>query len=232
MEKNYIYISIPKSGGTYARNTIVQQNNNMESYGHTRCMSHEFMLTKMKSDYHKSREWFYPDTRIKEGFDEAVKFSIIRNPFDLLSSYFVSRWGDYDQGMAVKLPNDTFDGLVRSFCENPDWHVPFFREFLYFQLFDEGGNSRCDYVIIYDKLEEGLSKFAEMNNLNYKSKGRLNVTQNKRGYKSYYNENLIDLVNEKCKEELNMFNFNFDGYQGTESLIDISNYKINWNKVL
>jgi len=40
------------------------------------------------------------------------------------------------------------------------------------------------------------------------------------------------MVNEKCRRELDMFNFDFNGYNGIGHLIDIGHLKINWDSIL
>ena len=40
------------------------------------------------------------------------------------------------------------------------------------------------------------------------------------------------MINKKCKNELEMFNFDFNGYKGTNSLINIKHLKLDWNTIL
>jgi len=232
----YILINTPKTAGTFTKKRIVEQNKNVHIIqGHSRCISDDFIFNAYpNNEYYKSRKWWGVDLTKQPIFNDAIKFTIIRNPYDLLTSYFISRWGDNDKGMTRKLPNLDFTNLIKEFSnQEKDWHVPLWRDFLYFNLFDEDGNSRCDYAIIYDTLNEGLSEFSKQHNLKYKSGGVENKTGRKnKNYKNYYNDETIDLITEKCKLELDMFNFDFDGYRGNEKIINVSNLKIDWNKIL
>ena len=233
---NYVLINTPKTAGTFVRRRIVNMNPNVHIIqGHSRCVSDEFINEAYPDNkYYQSRKWWGVDLTQESIFDDAVKFTVIRNPYDLLSSYFISRWGDNDKGMKVKLPKVGFTQLVQEFCnEETDWHVPLFRDFLYFNLFDGEGNSRCDYAIIYDTLNDGLKEFAGEHNLKFKQGGVENKTgRKKKSYKSYYSDETIELVKEKCKLELDMFNFDFDGYKGDEKIIKVSDLKIDWDKIL
>ena len=233
---NYIFINTPKTAGTFVKRRIVELNNNIHMIqGHSRCISDEFIYDAYpNNNYYRSRKWWGVDLTQQPIFDDAVKFTTIRNPYDLLVSYFISRWGDNDKGMKVKLPRVGFTQLIQEFCkEHTNWHVPLFRDFLYFNLFDEEGNSRCDYAIIYDTLNDGLKEFTDRHNLNFRKGGRENKTgPKKKSYKSYYSDETIDLVSEKCKLELDMFNFDFDGYKGNEKIIKVSDLKLDWDKIL
>lgn len=233
---NYVLIHTPKTAGTFANRRVVDKNPNVHIIqGHSRCVSDKFIHDAYPdSKYFQSRKWWGVDLTQETIFDDAVKFTVIRNPYDLLSSYFISRWGDNDRGMKAKLPRVGFNQLVKEFCNTEkDWHVPFIRDFLYFQLFDEEGNSRCDYGIIYDTLDEGLKEFTKEHHLTYKRGDVENkTTKKKKNYKEYYNQESIDLIAEKCKLELEMFNFDFDGFKGEEKIVDLSDLKIDWNKII
>jgi len=232
----FIYINTPKTAGTFTKRRIVEQNKNVHIIqGHSRCISDDFIFNAYpNNEYYKSRKWWGVDLTKQPIFNDAIKFTTLRNPYDLLASYFISRWGDYDEGMKVKLPRMGFNQLIKEFFNtDKDWHVPFFREFLYFQFFDEEGNSRCDYGIIYDTLDDGLNEFTKKYNLTYKRGGLENKTsQKKKNYKEYYNQESIDLIAEKCKLELEMFDFDFDGFKGKEKIVNLSDLKIDWNKIL
>ena len=42
----------------------------------------------------------------------------------------------------------------------------------------------------------------------------------------------IELSKKKCKLELDILNFDFDGYKSNEKIIKVSDLKIDWNKIL
>lgn len=232
----YVFINTPKTAGTFVNRRVVEKNKNVHTIqGHSRCVSDEFINDAYPNNqYYQSRKWWGVDLPKQPVFDDAIKFTTIRNPYDLLASYFISRWGDNDVGMRVKLPKGNFKTIVKHFCDTDNnWHVPLFRDFLYFNLFDEEGNSRCDYAIIYDTLVGGLTDFTNEHNLEFKKGGKENVTGGKGGgYKRYYDEESIALIQEKCKLELEMFNFDFNGYKGDEKIIKVSDLKIDWDKIL
>jgi hypothetical protein len=164
-----------------------------------------------------------------------TKISIIRNPFDLLCSY-------YHQGEELK-PNGrychsgwasvnythqfrTFKQFITAYC-NPNfkWHHPQFQKFLFSQLFDINHNCVADIIIKYEYLDESRQI------LNTKLKHPIienygNKSQRKnRLYNEYYDQEMIELVNKKCYRELKYFNYDFNGSTKHEPLIINCNVK-------
>jgi len=166
-----------------------------------------------------------------------IKFTVIRNPYDWLVSALGSKWGGAPKG--VGLPKAEVPDLVRMYCLSQDWNIPLLHKFIYHQLFDDYGNSCCDYAIIYDKIEEGINSLCSKYKLHRNKRKIINSRagnaelkpDKKKNYKEYYDDELISLVNKKCHRELDMFKFDFDGYNG-DALINISKLKINWNEIL
>lgn len=233
----YYFIHIPKTAGTFIQNIYCnKENNNSSNYiilkhegEHPSCLSKEFIKKNCQYNWDT---YLLKDNRF---LSCDIKFTIIRNPFDMLKSYFLSRWGDCDTGVKTKLPNKSFKDLIKLYC-SPDekWHIPLLKKFLYNQLFDDDGNCHCDYAIIYDNMEKGLEELFKINKHSFEYKRIekiINKTEGVDNYKEYYDNELIELVNKKCKLELEMFNFTFDGYQGKNYLIPIKNLKINWGNI-
>jgi len=224
---NKIYfIHIPKSGGTTIQDQYCSGNNQLifkHEGEHPSCLSKEFI--KQRCSYN----W---DTYLLTDplfLSCKVKFTIIRNPFDMLKSYFLSRWGDYDTGIKEKLPQKIFKELIEQYCSsNEKWHIPLLKQFLYNQIFDDNGNCCCDYAIIFDKLNEGFSKLLKINGFDDENISMHKNVSNTGNYKEYYDDEMIEMIYKKCKLELDLFNFDFNGYKGSESLLYIKDYKIDW----
>ena len=106
------------------------------------------------------------------------------------------------------------------------------KKFLYHQIFDDDGNCQCDYAIIYDNLKEGLFELFKKTNNNYTNSTKIINSSHTKTYKEYYDDEMIHMVNKKCKNELEMFNFDFNGYKGTSYLINIKHLKLDWNTIL
>jgi hypothetical protein len=164
-----------------------------------------------------------------------TKITIIRNPFDLLCSY-------YHHGEKLK-PNDeychsgwasvnythqfkTFKEFIIAYCDpNFKWHQPQFQKFLFSQLFDINHNCVADIIIKYEYLNEAFEILDKK--LKYpieKNKNNTSILKDK-CYKDYYDKEMIEIVNKKCYRELKYFNYNFEGSTKKEPLIINCNLK-------
>ena len=162
------------------------------------------------------------------------KISIIRNPFDLLTSYYFHHenlrkkkhcptgWGCVNNIHNFK----SFKEFITAYCD-PDfeWHIPAFKNFLYSQLFDTNHNCVADIIIKYEYRDEAfdiLNKKLEYPIRKYKK----NVSRHKtKKYTEYYDEETIELVYKKCERELKYFNYDFNGSIKHEPLIINCNLK-------
>lgn len=168
-----------------------------------------------------------------------TKITIIRNPFDLLCSFYHhgeklnlnnrfshSGWGAINFYHKFK----TFKDFIKAYC-NPDfkWHKMQlqWKKFLFSQLFDINHNCVADIIIKYEYLDE--AKKILNTKLDHPIIDRwLRKSENKKkSYKYYYDQEMINLVNKKCYRELKYFNYDFNGSTKYEPLIINCNVKYN-----
>ncbi len=153
--------------------------------------------------------------------------TIIRNPLDLLTSYYFhgenfkkqfcqNGWASVNLTHGFK----TFKEFIIAYCD-PDfeWHIPAFHHFLFSQLFDKNHKCVADIIIKYEYLDEAIDILNEK--LKYPIiKQKKNITQKKeKNYKEYYDEEMIELVKKKCSRELEYFHYDFHGSTKHEPLI-------------
>tara|TARA_B100000674_G_scaffold491195_1_gene508588 strand:- start:3093 stop:3827 length:735 start_codon:yes stop_codon:yes gene_type:complete len=222
------FIHIPKtSGSSLTSKQIIK-------LGHRFNVKNIYRIPKKKKGhrcYHTNfyRIYEYPKT-------PNTKISIIRNPFDLLCSYYHhghklnpngeychSGWASVNYTHQFK----TFKEFITAYC-NPNfkWHVPQLQKFLFSQLFDINHNCVADIIIKYEYFDEAkkiLNTKLEhpMDRTGFKMRSR----NKKKTYKEYYDKDMIELVNKKCYRELKYFNYNFDGSTKHEPLIINCNLK-------
>ncbi len=150
--------------------------------------------------------------------DKAWKVSICRNPFDQLVSMYHH---DDCQGLGMmnKIHRFTsFEDFIKHFCD-PDFpfteRLDTMRYFLYNQMFNDRGVCAANVIIRNEYLHEAASKMiARWKGAPVKlDDKRTNVSKlrKKKDYRSYYTNELRELVEQKCAAELFLFGYGFDG---------------------
>jgi len=140
------------------------------------------------------------------------KFSIVRNPFDLLCSYYHHRpcsgWASVNRILNIR----TFEHFINRYCDDDTiWPQPLLKENLFSQLYNEQEKCMVDLIIKYEYRNEALNILMDKFNLDFLSLKNHERNRNKGDYKKYYNPELIKLVEKKCKFELDTFRYNFKG---------------------
>jgi hypothetical protein len=180
-----------------------------------------------------------------------LTFAIIRNPFDLLVSIYFYKFpfpnGEWDKRIfdIRNYPYKSFEDFIRAFCSKGDFKVPNIqplRRNLFFQLFHSNGDPAVKCVVRYESYKEGVSRLCnlvgiEPKNLNYKynTSGKRRLPYGRMDdYRMYYNDELIELVNNFCKIELELFGYEFDGPINKKVVLNIKDkrYVFSQNRIL
>ena len=198
------HIHIPRTGGQYlaqyksGKNTIVDN---------TIHLGHVYVIEN-KSDFPANP--IFPDNRFV-GFHGIVPlemfvknniiFSVIRNVFDLLVSIYTYWNKDNDiNNFRTWLVNTT---------NNTEYEWPN-RRFLHTQLFTDRGSWFCDWICRTETLDDDLKAMAKYYDLDYTpNKPRENIS-NKKDYREYYTDKLVDLVYNIWGREIGIFGYEFD----------------------
>ncbi|MEE3233445.1 MAG: hypothetical protein VX294_04705, partial [Candidatus Latescibacterota bacterium] len=172
-----------------------------------------------------------------------------RNPFDMLVSYYCHeephpsehegwRWAWEpplrNEGVpagwdCINLTHGirTFDEFIKKFCEpNFKWHHGLRRRNLFYQMFDRDGTCGVDVIMRNEALSIAIQTLlVEFGYIDHGSAflgaaDRSNTTPGKKDYRSFYTDELRELVEEKCRAELKLFEYNFDGPIGNDAFID------------
>lgn len=209
------FIHIPKTSGSSLKSKQIIK------------YAHKFNVPNIRRStvYYKTDTW--PQYRLPK---DDYKITIIRNPFDLLCSYYFHQNKNRETGEMlnsgwgyINFENnfDSFKDFIIGYCNNETkWNTPAFKNFLFSQLFDENGKCVVDIIIKYEyrneaidilneKLEDKIDKTIKINQSNNK----------KKSYKDYYDDEMIRLVNKKCARELEWFNYDFNGSTIYEPII-------------
>lgn len=252
--KKLFYIHIPKTGGNYitkvalrniarppARKKIPllpdwfidkkQNTVHLINGGHCVCTKKSLNIATY------NRAWTERCSSIR-GIRDSLIFSVVRNPFDLLVSMYTYGY-PYRRPRPEKpkpeldmigFPFTNFEEWIRAYC-NPQypWLVDYQHRFLFFQLFDDCGTCVPRYILRTETLDAGLEWLMKpfgiipevsQNRVNPSRKGQ------QKDYRTFYTDDLRELVEKKCSRELQAFGYTFDGHDG-RTFIDPSNIHYN-----
>lgn len=177
----------------------------------------------------------YPDeVREKIGekiWNEYFKFTITRNPFDLVVSRHFWHWSRPPK----KLSNELKKSNLKRHLVQPSSYMRLMKKLLgttkksfpetikYFDkqwkntryYFDENGEPTCDFYIRYENLEEDYKEVCIHLGMPYEPLPRLKVKQRKekKHYSEYYDEKTKNRVEKIFKKELSFFDYKFEDHK-------------------
>lgn len=221
-KKTLGYIHIPKTGGTY----LAQRESNkiavlkgVEYLGHT-CVITE-KKNKLKIYPPKVgflENYIIPYSSIRKFF----LFSTVRNLYEWLVSYYYHAGGynpkyrdthHYDYINAKR----GFEYLLKTIAER-DGEIWPNRRMIHFQLFADNGALVVDWINRTETLDNDLKMLAEKLSTSFQPRERQRVGKH-RDYRSYYSDELVDLVSTIWSREMRLFGFRFGETLLHEALI-------------
>lgn len=210
---NYYFIHIPKSSGStmIGEKSVISGPHQFNVPGVYRLCDKERGFAKYPTNYYL--QYRYTCTPNK-------KISIIRNPFDMLWSYYrhgcpLNEDGTYcHSGWAAvnyTYQFKSFKEFLTHYCdETMEWHVPALKDYLYSQLFNEKGDCVADYIIKFEHRYQGIKELNNKLNINLPTH-KCNASRDQTSYKDVYDDEMRGMVQRKCKRELEDFGYTFDG---------------------
>lgn len=239
MPKTYYFISIPKTGTNTVRNWLnAYQDRFLNCTFNKIDRMHHFAIAnaerqgKLPSYAGSSRFFpsFFEDNRYQSA-DYA--FTVVRNPFDLLASYYFhftrspkknwtdNGWADCNSFHKFKNFEQFIDFYTH--CEPEEWHVPELNKNLFGQAYSDE-KSFVDIVLTNEHLNAGVlhllsqepSQFlvSPVNTARFFKRffkeRKKNITPNKtKNWYEYYNSKMIKSVEAKLGSQLEKFGYGF-----------------------
>tara|TARA_B100000674_G_C37901468_1_gene943954 strand:+ start:37 stop:774 length:738 start_codon:yes stop_codon:yes gene_type:complete len=207
---NAIYfIHIPKTSGLSLKSKKIIK------------LGHKYNVTGVKGNGFYKFPKESDNTWLKYSYPEKNNLivTIIRNPFDLLCSYYfhgeeLKKNGEFTHSGwdCVNFIHQfkSFKEFISAYCnKNFKWHHPTLKNFLFSQLFNEKHVCVPDIIIKYEYLNDAIKI---LNKKGFKIKPQKHINKSVRKqfkYTTYYDKEMIKKVNKKCKRELQTFKYNF-----------------------
>ena len=233
------HMHIPKTGGTYVNHFFKSLSLDFCCPSHLKCNPNiplypdptdSIPTTGIYSDYSE--------------FNESLRFCVVRNPFDWLTSYYFHTHGDERfpwhgiQGVGgIRFIYRTFEDFVDAYCDDEKyWQTGLseFRRFYPFQIFDQSGTCQAHFIfkngnndeLNFSCLMTAMAFGVSPDSIDKKFDSKIRQSKLKnRKYQEYYSPKMILKLNKKWEDILEVFGYNFDGSTDKKFMLDGHNIK-------
>ena len=202
------FIHIPRTGGTYTRHMIKTIGG--VDYGHCYIIegtpnnsTHPIAPKNKIIGYHS---FFY-----QKDLCDYTTMSIVRNIFDWYVSFFIF----WKQDLTQREVDKRFEPWILDIIENGlrDGERVLWPSsgFLFPQLFSDTGNFVCDWICRTETLDSDLTQLAKACGAEaHIPLPPIHTSKKRKDYRYYYNNRMVDLINDVYARELKLFGYQFD----------------------
>jgi hypothetical protein len=198
----FIFVAIPKTG-THSVRRALRAHMGPEDIEQVRLFEQKaFPMPELAAlgHGHLSLEQVRP-FMAADDFQSYFKFAFVRNPFDRFVSFcaFMTRAeGHFDRAPQI---------VMRHFLkEQPNHHILFQPQHSF--VTDSAGNPMTDYVGRVEQMQRSYDEVAARIGVPSQQLERVNAS-NRRDYRTYYNQELIDGVAKLYARDLELFGYEF-----------------------
>lgn len=199
IQNNFIFIHVPKTGGNslqeilkiYSEDVLTtngKYQDGIEDFGVTN--------TKYKTKKHSPLS-YYHSVMEKCLFEQLFKFAIIRNPWErMISLYFSAH-----RGPKIEWNRNKFIELVYRSKPLRYFINKIYRYRSYNKQNSKTLDNDIDFLIRYERLNDDFEKVCKILGISPKPLKVLNQSR-RQHYSMYYDDELIDLIERKFREEI------------------------------
>ena len=206
------FLHVPKTGGTYLAQN---ETNHRPIIRPMKYIGHYFVVASLDMPRPVFPPAGFRPTFVveKRALEPYFVFTTVRNPYSFLVSYLWHAGGlnpkynnpdHYDYANARR----GFDYLIKTIA-NRDAPWPS-RKFIHAQIFCDDGDLIVDWVNNTERLDDDLARMAAHLRLDYRQQPPQRVGRED-DYRSYYNDELCELVKNIWGRELALFGYDSDG---------------------
>lgn len=221
-----VFVKIPKTASTFfERNFDSKVANINGEEKRIRSVGHSWLYPTQIKGW---RDWDFPnqqwgvyrdvDTYFIKPTDRIV--TIIRNPFELLFSYFNYDWAWCRSSHQLPLNSYTkedFQKFVDIYLDKSiPFHAPAFKKSLFSQLKDESGNwilHKDSIVIRFEQLMDDMELFSKLVNIpivDYSNGAKNEANKKPCNWWEAYTEEQVHKLNDLWKDDLEYFGYSFN----------------------
>jgi len=233
MNTKWLFIHIPKTGGTYFRSAIVERHDDEQITNLAHSFPYRFKVNMWdpKSALYSRNidikdKWYNRTYNPGYNLDtDSIEYvTIVRNPFDLFYSYWSFHphdrlperpmgWASCNNIMQTK----TFHDFVEHYLDpEKEWHIPPLKENLFAQIYTKEGAliPKMENILRSEALEEDMIKWSDNNGLEcsrgFSAEGLpKNINPNRDTFKGKYTTLQIYKLEQLWQEPLKTFNYKY-----------------------
>ncbi|WP_232420216.1 sulfotransferase family 2 domain-containing protein [Nitrosococcus watsonii] len=198
MRHQFIFVHIPKTAGNAMQNALSSYSEDTIVASGNKDGVHRFGLYSLYGTTKHSTLTDYFFALGAEAFWSKRKFTCIRNPWDrAISFYFSPHHKNYswNRDKFIRMLDKIHP--MTTFLRLPD-HVA-----------NTEPDQNVDLIIRYEDLHKGFSKLCDILGISRRSLLVLNKG-NRKSYFEYYDSELIQIVAERFREDIEVFGYEFD----------------------
>ncbi len=188
-DKKFIFVHINKTAGTSMEKALAD-------YGVRKLEEKsdlQFELSYSQSQHFNCEEY---SKYLGSEYDDYFKFTVIRNPFDRVVSYYyggaIKSDLSFSQWVVDRYKNKNFKDFERMYSDYKHW----------INLDD------MDLILRFENLSVDFEKLKNTLDLDI-SLGSYNVNKKRVGYEEYYDDNTKEIIGNFFRDELDKFNYEF-----------------------
>lgn len=204
-DKKFIFIHIPKTGGSSVYKALGGDRTEDPQYGYSK----EMKLQRQHLTASELREYQFVS---ENEFGEYFKFCFVRNPWDLAVSEWKWRLDNFPFLSVSRYVKPTFKEFMRK--------VPTWRGFTgrgirrhlkpqYHFIHDQKDNLIVDYVGRFENLSKDFKDICNKVGMSDLELPSINRSKRAKSYKEYYDEETFELVEKHYKIDIDFFGYEF-----------------------
>lgn len=207
----YIFVHIPKTAGT-ALTLALEQKVGPDDLLIGDTPKARRRRHRLKGLTSRGRLWKHSTLADIEGavdpaiFSEFVVFTIVRNPWDRLVSYYGWLQTQSFDHPAVRLAKAT---SFQDFLRDPGVQSSFAVSPAARYTSDSQGRDHCDLVLKTEALEEDVGRLEQSIGFRLPALERVNESQRRQEYSGYYNDETREIVARICAADIDRFGYMF-----------------------
>jgi len=201
----FIFIHIPKTGGTAIARALAPMDRKVERKGLRRLLSHLPLPEDPEEAafrIHVSARWVKAKLPAKL-FDGYAKFAVVRNPFDRAVSYYHYLVQNEAHHRHEKVKHMTFEAFLEYLIRRQAFHD----DSQFRMVADAGGKMLVEHILRYESLADDFNRLCATLNLPAEPLERHNASK-REAFETYYREGQArDLVLQLFAKDFEAFGY-------------------------